>query len=121
MWLASVIQGHRNPFGKPLCEYTTAELDFVIEMASIDDPDHIVFRRGGVDQKQAETEARAKWIDVLAGPMLRAYRRATGTARADDNLKAWYAKRKQGRGMRVGLSRQGKPLDAGDSKGGRGQ
>lgn len=101
------MQGHKNPFGKPLNEYTIAELDFVLEMSAIDDPDNWTFVRGS---KQSETTSKslARWFDVLAGPLFDQYQRYMGITAGLDNVRRWRAR--QGGGLKPGLSRGGKAV-----------
>lgn len=115
--MASVIQGHRNPFGKALLEYNTAQLDFVLEMAAIDEPDRWKFRRSGEEVERSESLAR--WRDSLAGRALVGFLARTGLAHASRGLAAYEARRLRGTdaGMKPGLSRAGKALPDARSKG----
>jgi hypothetical protein len=107
--MASVVQGHRNPFGKSLTEYTTAQLDFVLEMASIDEPGKWVFTRSGEEENRPK--AMATWRDVLSGGALMRFLARTGTARGNANIAAWEARRMRGTGLRPGLTRAGKEIN----------
>jgi hypothetical protein len=110
--MASVVQGHRNPFGKPLVEYTVVELDFVLEMAALDEPDRWSFVRGGRKSGTAAPAAMARWSDALGGGLFRKYMDRTGLTRGIAAVTSW--RRKQGGGMKPGFTRGGKPVDARD-------
>ena len=110
LWLASVIQGHRNPFGKPLTEYTVPQLDFVLEMASIDEPDSWRFVRAGADGTP-KSAAMAQWNDALTGAARNVLMAATGFAQAIGGIAAWRSRHAPGAGMRLGLTRGGKRID----------
>jgi len=101
------MQGHKNPFGKPLNEYTVAELDFVLEMSAIDDPDHWTFVRAS---KHATTtpKALARWIDVLAGPLAAQYQAYIGITAGLENVRRWRARKESG--LKPGFSRAGKSV-----------
>lgn len=58
------IQGHKNPFSPELLALNEAQLDFILEMESIDHPDELTFRRGG---EEPISNVRAAWNDVLRG------------------------------------------------------
>jgi hypothetical protein len=74
LWQASKIQGHRNPFGKSLLDYTVAELDFVLEMAAIDSPKEYVFKRGEIASDGSHVPAaKAAWVNALRGGALAGY------------------------------------------------
>ena len=71
VWQAAKIQGHRDPFGKKLLDYTVAELDFVLEMEALDKPDEYVFERGGIASNNAHVpHNKAAWASVLRGTAL---------------------------------------------------
>jgi hypothetical protein len=99
------MQGHKNPFGKPLNEYSVAELDFILEMSALDDPEHWTFIRAA-KQAVSTPKALARWIDVLAGPLAAQYQAYIGITAGLDNVRRWRA-RKAG-GLQPGLSRAGK-------------
>lgn len=111
-----MIQGHRNPFGKPLTEYTTAQLDFVLEMASIDDPERYTFVRNENTARGAGSKALARWTDVLLGKPLLYFMEKTGMAAASAGVAAWRNRRSAGGGLKPGFSRAGKPTDAHDPR-----
>jgi hypothetical protein len=105
-----VIQGHRNPFGKALRDYTIAELDFVLEMAAIDNPDQYTFSRGGTPAGRSDAPvAMAGWMSVLKEPLLQRYLERVGVAQGIRAVAAWKAK--QTGGLKPGFSRAGKPTD----------
>jgi hypothetical protein len=108
LWLAARIQGHRNPFGKPLPEYTIAQLDFVLEMAALDEPDRYSFVRNGKEMGRSETTtALASWTDTLKGALHALYLVQIGITAANRAVAA-YAARKQS-GLKPGFTRHGKP------------
>jgi hypothetical protein len=108
--VASVVQGHRNPFGKTLAEHTVPELDFVLEMAAIDDPERWTFTRGGAD-KVVRSEAMSRWRDSLAGKALIELMSLTGATAARAGIERWRNRRSGG--MRPGLTRRGKEIGDG--------
>ena len=113
LWVVSVIQGHRNPFGKPITDYAPHELDFVAEMAALDEPDHWTFTRAGVSA-EVRSNTLAEWRDRLGGPALSAFLGRTGLATAMRGIARWHASRSTG-GLRPGLTRGGKKItDASD-------
>lgn len=105
-----MVQGHRNPFGKPLVEHTMPELDFVLEMAAIDDPDRWTFTRAGADTAP-RSEAMSRWRDSLAGKALVELMSLTGATAARAGIERW-RNRKSG-GMKPGLTRRGKDIGDG--------
>lgn len=107
LWMASVIQGHRNPFGKALTEYSVPELDFVLEMAARDEPERYIFKRAGAGQPLSK--ALASWHDVFAGELRQWYMLRTGLAQGLSNVVQW--RRRQGGGLQPGISRGGKAID----------
>lgn len=115
LWLASVIQGHRNPFGKSLTEYTTPELDFILEMAAKDDPETYSFKRAGADPPRSDSLSR--WRSSLAGRALTGFLMRTGILTANKGLAAWETRRRGGTGLRPGVTRGGKAIDDGDTTG----
>lgn len=69
--MVSVIQGHKNPFADHLLAYSEAQLDFILEMESIDNPERISFSRSG--SGAAITDIMAAWDRVLSGPAKEGY------------------------------------------------
>lgn len=65
-----MIQGHKNPFSDTLLNLTEAQLDFILEMESIDHPDQLTFSRSG---DAPVTEVKAAWDSVLRGPAKQDY------------------------------------------------
>jgi hypothetical protein len=102
LWIASVIQGHRNPFGKALRDYTVAELDFVLEMAALDDPEHYSFSRAGA--KDAPAAAMTGWVNVLREPLKQRYLELIGVAQGIRSVAAWQARATGG--LKPGFSRK---------------
>ena len=71
LWQVAKIQGHKNPFGKPLLDYNEAELDFVLEMEAKDNPGAYVFERAGVASDGSHQPAiLAAWAAVKRGKLL---------------------------------------------------
>lgn len=68
--MVSVIQGHKNPFRDEIIDLNEAQLDFILEMESIDHPDQLSFKRGS---GAAEPEIKAAWDSVLRGPAKQDY------------------------------------------------
>jgi hypothetical protein len=111
LWLASKIQGHRNPFGKPLIEYSVAQLDFILEMAALDEPDRYSFvRESTTTSPGASAATLASWADVLSGTLQAAYMDRLGITQGNRALALYAAK--HGAGLTPGFSRGGKPIDA---------
>jgi hypothetical protein len=85
-----------------------AELDFVLEMASIDDPDSYTFLRGGKDHKKLALEAKAAW--VATGTTTENRLERAGLTSAQERLKAYKQKKNMGLGLKPGITRKGKPI-----------
>lgn len=108
--MAAKIQGHRNPFGKALPDYTVAQLDFVLEMAALDEPDRYSFTRDGKETgRSTSTAALASWTDTLKGPLLARYLEQIGIGAGNRAVAAYLARKRTG--LRPGLTRRGKPVD----------
>jgi hypothetical protein len=90
-------------------DYTVPELDFVLEMAAIDEPEKWQFTRSGEDN-QPRSETLAGWGDRLAGRAFLWFLGRTGIGAANQGLTSWRARRSEG-GLRPGLSRGGKSID----------
>lgn len=101
-------------------DYTVAQLDFVLEMASLDEPDQYTFTRADRPHGRAEIPvAMTRWNDVLRGRLQQQYLERLGLGNAVRAVTEWRARQHQqtaGAGLRPGLSRNGKPVDA-DSPG----
>lgn len=107
-----MIQGHRNPFGKALRDYSIAELDFVLEMASLDEPERYSFTRSGKQAGVKEAPAAmATWLNVLTGALRDRYLERIGVARGIRSVLDWKAK--QTGGLKLGFSRKVPPADSG--------
>lgn len=110
--MASKILGSHTtggPFGKPLPEYSAMELDFVLEMAAIDDPERYTFVRGGKVSGVSEmVQELADWTKCLEGPALERHLKRSFTP------PAWTRRKKPEPSMTVGITRGGKSIDAGD-------
>jgi hypothetical protein len=114
LWLASRIQGHRNPFGKPLIEYSMAQLDFVLEMAAIDEPDMYSFVRRGVPSGVSlKPRAFAGWTNVLMGRAKVEIMERLGLTRASAFVAAWKDRRMSG--PKLGITRGGKRIGEPDA------
>jgi hypothetical protein len=85
-----------------LPDYTIAELNFVLEMAAIDEPERWEFQRSGDKPK---SQSLAGWNDRLAGRALLALMARTGLSVASAGVARWRAR--QGSGMKPGLTRGG--------------
>jgi hypothetical protein len=107
LWLASRIQGHSNPFGKALVDYSVAELDFVLEMAAIDEPGRYEFQRGGVAQP-TQAAINAAWHDVRSGKALQESAVGKAADLAARIAAAWG--RKNSGGLVPGMSKGGRPM-----------
>jgi hypothetical protein len=108
LWVASRIQGHRNPFGVPLTEYTIPQLHFILEMAALDEPDKYAFSRGTLAASPAEV--KAAWYSVLKGQALMSHKLGQIAAATQAMLSIWKSRKPPG--MKPGVSRKGKPIDA---------
>ncbi len=95
-------------------QYNIAQLDFVLEMESINDQ-RITFQRPG--QEKAPT-GLAKWTDVLHGKLAIRYMLEVGLTNAMTNVvNYWRKKGMQGSSdgkLKPGVTRKGKPVDADD-------
>jgi hypothetical protein len=89
-------------------EYTMAEIDFVLEMASIDDPERYVFLRGGKDPKRVALDVAAAWVATAHTTSDRLAR--AGLLEAQARLKAHKQKIGSGAGLKPGITRKGKPI-----------
>jgi hypothetical protein len=111
VWLASKILGSHTaggPFGKPLAEYSAVELDFVLEMAAIDEPERYTFVRDGkVSGVSQVAQELADWTKCLEGPALARHLANSFVP------PAWTKRPKPESGMTVGITRGGKAIDAG--------
>ena len=112
LWLVAKIQGHKNPFSPELLRLNVAQIDFVLEMAALDEPDKYHFQRAG-RAPAPKPETTAAWFDALKGDA----RRKSGLGRAleaaSSRLASWKANAMPQR--RQGFSRGGKPLPDGES------
>jgi hypothetical protein len=103
LWTVAKIQGHKNPFGKPIDQYNVAELDFILEMEARDNPDAYRFRRNGIPTDGSHLpEVKAAWMNVLRGNAQK-----TLTAGIAFDAVKTYRERKQG-GLTPGLRTRGK-------------
>jgi hypothetical protein len=113
LWLASKIQGHRNPFGKSLTEYTPLELDFVLEMAARDDPEHLTFVRRGASKPVAH-EIEAAWDTFYTGPARVRYLAksdfADAIAQGNANMRRLREKRAKAAPVKPMITRGGKEI-----------
>lgn len=119
--MASVVQGHRDPFGRKLIDYNIPQLDFVLEMAALDEPDRWTFVRGGKGASVSAPESMARWKDVLGGSLLGRFMGMIGATKGMANVAAW--RKRQARGFTPGVTtRGGKPIggDAGTGSKDRG-
>lgn len=127
LWTASRILGDHiagGPFGKPLIDYTHLELDFVLEMAALDEPDKYTFLRNGKPTNVGGSSATlTQWADVLDGTLAKLRRDRMGLSRAIAGAAAYRARKAAGSGggFKLGLTRGGKPLDAGNTDRGSGK
>jgi hypothetical protein len=84
-------------------------LDFVLEMAAIDDPDQWSFKRAD-DDSQPRSETLAGWGDRLSGRAFQWFLGRTGIAAANAGLAAWN-RRRGSTGLRPGLTQGGKRIE----------
>jgi hypothetical protein len=107
LWLASRIQGHSNPFGKALVDYSVAELDFVLEMASLESPPLCDFQRAGA-LRITQAAINAAWHDVRSGKALQESAVGKAADLAARIAAAWG--RKNSGGLVPGMSKGGRPM-----------
>ena len=107
LWLVAKIQGHKNPFSPELLRLNVAQIDFVLEMAALDEPDRYHFHRKG-RAAPPQPETTAAWFDAAYGK--NALGRALEAASA--RLASWRSNAMPQR--RQGFSRGGKPLPDGE-------
>lgn len=90
-------------------EYTVAQLDFVLEMAAIDEPDRYSFVRDGKESgRSVASAALASWADTLKGPLRERYLEQIGIAAGNRAVAAYLARQRTG--LKPGLTRRGKPV-----------
>lgn len=87
-----------------------AELDFILEMGALDEPDRFTFLRGGRDLSRAGVEAHAAWTNVRAGAALKRQLDQEGVTAANERLAAYRRRSGQQSGLKPGLTRGGKPV-----------
>lgn len=59
---------HKSPFDPTLLTHNEAQLDFILEMYSLDNPNILKFNRPGKLSRGVEqSQASASWADVLTG------------------------------------------------------
>lgn len=85
-------------------------------MAALDDPERYSFTRA--DGPIAPPSVMARWTDTLTGLALTRYLARTGVLSGQKALAAYRQRRSMG-GMRFGLTRGGKPIDASGDQGNR--
>jgi len=87
-----------------------AQLDFVLEMAALDEPDRYTFVRDGKETGRAVAAVSlASWTDTLIGPLRQRYLAHIGIAAANRAVTAYAAR--QSKGLKPGFTRQGKPAE----------
>lgn len=65
-----------SPFDETMLQHNEAQLDFILEMYSIDNPTKLKFSRPGREQPGLEqVKAKAGWADVLVGKAREEYMR----------------------------------------------
>lgn len=67
LWLASKVIGKISPFSPELMNLTAMQLDFILEMDILDNPDHGTFLRSGQTTLLSGAELAAAWERVLVG------------------------------------------------------
>lgn len=111
LWLASKIQGHRNPFGKPLTDYTIWELDWVLEMEALDRPKELSFSRNG-QEPVTSAQVMAAWASTLTGAALVRFMKGKWSPKATAVSQA-----QKGIGLKPGITKGGKPIAPDNSNG----
>lgn len=66
LWRVSRIVGG-TPFDENLTRLNRAQLDFILEMYALDNPDSATFVRAGQPSKKPQSEILAAWDKVLLG------------------------------------------------------
>jgi hypothetical protein len=113
LWLASKVLGSHvagGPFGKPLTDYTVAELDFVLEMGALDEPNRFTFTRGGRDPTRAAVDMHTAWMRVRTGAALTRQFDGEGITAANERLAAYRRRGGYQGGLKPGVTRGGKPV-----------
>lgn len=86
-----------------------AQLDFVLEMAALDEPDRYSFVRDGKASGRSEVPAAmAAWTDTLKGALRTRYLEQLGINTANRARAAYAARRRTG--LQPGFTRKGKPV-----------
>ena len=87
-----------------------AELDFILEMGALDEPERFTFLRGGRDSRREATEIHAAWTKVRAGNALGRQMDREGITAANRRMAEYRRRQGQAQGLRPGLTRGGKPV-----------
>jgi hypothetical protein len=87
-----------------------AELDFVLEMGALDEPDRFTFMRGGQDPSRAAVDAHAAWTNVRTGAALQRQFDREGVTAANERLRAYRARSGRQGGLKPGVTKGGKPV-----------
>jgi hypothetical protein len=96
-----------------LIDHTAIELDFILEMAAIDEPERFTFVRGGKVSGISETARElADWTKCLEGAALARHLAKSFVP------PAWTRAPKPESGMTVGITRGGKAINAGNQNNG---
>jgi len=118
LWQVSKIQGHRNPWGKPLTELNAAQLDFILEMEAQDNPRKVVFYRDGkASDGSHKVIEDAAWHDVLVDPVKAGHGPSKAAATTAAHAAAWRARQQINSpssatpGLKPGFTRGGKPIN----------
>lgn len=56
-----------SPFSRDLLDLNEAQIDFILEMQAIDDPEHFQFTRTANPKMPSQSEVAAAWERVLIG------------------------------------------------------
>jgi hypothetical protein len=64
---------NKSPFDQDLLNHNEAQLDFILEMYSLDHPKEFRFTRGGLTSAERGNTSKAAWVNVLTGSALEEY------------------------------------------------
>jgi len=87
-----------------------AQLDFVLEMAALDEPERYSFVRNGKETGRSAVSATlASWTDTLKGLLRTRYLEQIGIAAGNRAVAAYLARQRTG--LKPGFTRKGKTID----------
>jgi len=109
--MAAKLQGHKNPWGKPLVECSLAEIDFILEMEAIDNPKEFQFYRSGQSTvPPPAAHSMTAWANVLRGEALMRFMTGRWSPKATARSEAM--RNTSMSGMKPGVTVRGKAVNS---------